>query len=94
MPGYGTTRGEIDSRVGVVAIQLRDLFAQIRIVQEYLASQTNQNLIDKGYTQGDVDIIKSAYTDLDDLRKIYEGLINLPDARDFRTFTKQLTGII
>jgi hypothetical protein len=92
--GLPTNKLDIDMKAGQLALQLRDVFDQIKTFQAWLAAQTSQALLDKGYLQGDVDIIKSAYTDLDKLRTVYEGTITLPVAQDFRVFAHQLTGIV
>lgn len=92
--GYPTAKIDIDAKAGQLALQLRDVFQQIEAFQTYLASQTEQNLIDKGYGSEEVAILKSAYTDLDQLRTIWTGATALPTAHDFRTFAHQLTGLV
>ena len=92
--GFPTTKADIDSRVGVVAMNLRDVFNDVKNLQAWLATQTSQNLIDRGYVQGEVDTIKSAYTDLDKLRTIYEGTATQSSTYDFRTFAKLLIGVM
>jgi hypothetical protein len=92
--GFPTNKADIDAKAGQLALQLRETFDQIKTFQAWLAGQTSQALLDKGYLQADVDIIKSAYTDLDRLRTIYDGTVNLPTAQDFRVFAHQLTGIV
>ena len=90
--GFPTAKGDVDSRAGQLSLQLRDTFTQIQTFAAWLATQTDANLITLGYVQGEVNTLRSAITDLDQLRTIFQGGAALASAKDFRTFSKLLTG--
>jgi hypothetical protein len=46
-----------------------------------------------GYTSDEVALLKSAFTDLALLAKIYKGLETLDPARDLSVFAKRLAGL-
>jgi len=97
--GFPTAKGDVDSRAGQLSLQLRDTFTQIQTFAAWLATQTDANLLALTppaggvvYTQSEVNTLRSAVTDLDQLRTIFQGGAALASAKDFRTFAKLLTG--
>jgi len=46
------------------------------------------------YASGDVTNMKSAFSDLDQLRTIYQGSATLGTAKDFRTFAKLIATLV
>ena len=90
--GFPTSKTDIDARAGQLALQLRDTLRQIQLFEAYLVATPDATLITAGYIQAEVNTLKSAYSDLDQLRTIYEGGANLSVAKDFRTFAKLLVG--
>jgi hypothetical protein len=91
--GLPTNKLDIDSKAGSIAVRLRDVFQEIQYTQAWLAGQVDSDLIALGYTQAEVNTLKSAMADLDQLRTIFIGSANLATAKDFRTFAKRLTGL-
>ena len=91
--GYPTTKNDIDSRSGGLSITLRNVLEECRNFKLYLDGTLDQDLIGKGYTQGEVTTLKSAFADLDKLARKYEGEATQTPAYDFRTFAKSLTGV-
>jgi alpha-D-ribose 1-methylphosphonate 5-phosphate C-P lyase len=65
-------------------------FTNIQQYKAWLDTMTDQSLIALGFAQGDVDVLKSAIADLDQLRVLYQGGATLGTAKDFRAFAKQL----
>lgn len=92
--GFPALKADIDARAGQLALQLRDTLRQIQLFEAWLLTQADANLVSLGYVQAEVNTMKSAYADLDQLRTIYEGTANLTTAKDFRTFAKLLTGTL
>lgn len=91
--GYAVSKNDVDSKAAQLALTLRTNFDGIRHFKIWLDTKTDQDLINLGYVQGEVNILRSATGDMDELRRIYEGLANLAVAKDFRTFAKLLTGV-
>ena len=94
--GFPTSKNDIDSRAGTLAVQLRDAFLGVQRFQAFLVATPDATLTAApyNYTAGEVASMKSAYSDLDQLRTIYEGTATLGSVKDFRTFAKQLTGVV
>lgn len=90
--GLGATKQTIDQRGGGACLNLRNAIDEVARYKNWLDTKTEQDLIDLGYTSGEVAILKSAFTDLAQLADIYYGRSNLTNAKDFTTFAKQLTG--
>jgi antibiotic biosynthesis monooxygenase (ABM) superfamily enzyme len=91
--GFPTDKGTVDQRVASVAWQLRSTFEQVATIKAWLDTQTDQDLIDRGYTSGEVAVLKSAYTDLDNLGKVAHGQQAQSPANDFFFWAKQLLGV-
>src|SRR5262245_45066184 len=87
-------RSRVDSTIGSIAVNLKNTVHQAQSFKQWLDTLTDQNLIDSfGYIQSEVDTLRSAAADLDQLRTIFEGSANLSVAKDFRLFVKRVWGI-
>lgn len=93
MAGVPFNKDQINSDIGSVTRQVYSALDNARKVQVALNATPNQTLLDLGFAQADIDSIKSAFTDLDNLRQVFEGGRNQTIAYDFRTFAKRLIGI-
>ncbi len=91
--GIIATKGEIDSRMGQLARDYQKVFRDLAILKAYFDSTTDPTLIALGYTAGEVAILKSAITDLNQLYQISISAANLAVAKDFNTFVRQLWGV-
>lgn len=86
-------KGAIDNTSGSLCRDLNNLFGRIVAFDAWLDGQPDADLISAyGYSQADVDRLKSAFSDLAQLQTIYTGAANLANAKDFRTFAKLLAG--
>jgi hypothetical protein len=92
--GFPTTKLDVDSRAGQLALTLRDDLNQIQTFKAWLDTQTDANLIALGYVQAEVNTLRSAYVDLDQFRQVYQGLATRTPAYDYRTFAKLLVGVV
>lgn len=92
--GFPTTKLEIDSRAGQLALTLRDDLTQIQNFKAWLDTQTDAQLIALGYVQAEVNTLRSAYVDLDQLRQVFQGVATRTPAYDYRTFSKLLVGVL
>jgi len=92
----GLTKGkaDIDQRAALCALTLRDTFDKIKAFKAYLDTVTVADLEALTYTTTEANQLKSAFTDLDQLRTVYEGTGTRTPAYDYRTFAKLLTGVV
>lgn len=91
--GLSSTKADIDAQAGQTYLQVREAFRAVQLLQAFLVTRTEGDLTALGYTAGEVAQLKSAYTDLDKLRGIFEGTQTQATAYDFRTFAKLLAGV-
>lgn len=91
--GSAVAKIDVDYRSDQLARVLRDNFDSIKHFKIWLDTQTDPMLTALGYDSGDIAVLRSGVGDMEQLRLIYEGLANLTNAKDFRTFTKRLTGV-
>lgn len=91
--GKVITKSDIDNDASNVAIEVDNALRRASNFNDWLATQTESDLVAYGYTSQEVAILKSAYTNLDTLNSIYQGTANLPVSQDFRIFLRQLWGI-
>jgi hypothetical protein len=92
--GFPALKTDVDARAGQLALSVRDTLRQVQLFKAWLDTQSDGQLIALGYAQGDVDKLRSAYVDLDQLRTVYEGTGTRSPAYDYRTFAKLLVGVI
>lgn len=85
-----TDQTSIKNRAGEIARTLDQVLLRAQQYKTFLDQFTDQNLIDNwGFVQADINTLRSAVSDMDQLRTIYQGTANLSVAKDFRTFAKQ-----
>lgn len=91
--GITVTKGEIDSRMGDLARSFQNSFSDAAILKTFFDTHVDNELIDLGYTAGEVAILKSAIADVTQLFNIYSGQAALAAPKDFTTFLRQLWGV-
>jgi hypothetical protein len=91
--GYPTDKGTVDQRVASIAWQLRSTFDQIAIIKAWLDARTDPELSAIGYSAADITLVRAAYTDLDNLRKVATGQATQPATSDFFFNAKKLLGL-
>lgn len=91
--GLPVTKGEIDSRAGDIARMFQKQFEDVATMQGYLTATSEADLIALGFTTDDVATLKTAFTDLAQLARIWAGVEPLPAAKDFRVFVSRLWGV-
>ena len=91
--GFGTEKATIDAVAGHVAVTIRDTLDQAARVKAWLDSKPDEDLEALGYTPAEVAILKSAFTDLDNLRKVARGQQSQQEANDFLFWAAKLTGL-
>lgn len=93
MAGIPITKDIINSRVGYLTKTLRDTFTEIARVTQFLDDTSDADLVTMGFSQGEVTLIKAAFTDLNKLGRIASAQDTQPAANDFYWNAKRLTGI-
>lgn len=92
--GIQVDKAQVDNKAGSIAQQLNIVMENIEQFNEWLSGQQDADLeTNYDYSSGEVAVLKSAFSDLDQLRQVYQGTVNLADAKDFRAFAKQLWGL-
>lgn len=91
--GFSTTKNDIDSRAGGLAVDVRNKLAEVQNFKLRLDAVSDAELSALGYTGTDIARLRSAFVDLDRLAQIYLGLAAQTPAYDFRAFAKFLTGV-
>lgn len=91
--GLQPSKNDIDLIMGSLA---RDIRLNLRKAADFKAvfldPRTDQQLIDMGYTQGDVNFIRSAFVDATLLNNIFLGTATQGTLKDFTAFLKALWG--
>jgi len=91
--GLNVTKQDVDIVAGSIAKDLNITFGRITSFKAWLDSKTDAELITLGYVQADVDALRSAYGDANQLATIFNGTATLGVAKDFRTFLKRVWGL-
>lgn len=90
MSVYVFDRTVANQRAGQLFAQLDATFLRVQQFKAFLDQISDANLNSLyGYVQGDIDILRSALGDIEQLRSIYQGGATLGVAKDFRAFAKQ-----
>jgi hypothetical protein len=90
--GLNPTKAELDAEFGKVALDLRNVFRRLEQLQRYCLITPDGTFVGKGYSAGEVAILKSAFSDGDALRLVWNGTNAQTPAKDFRTNLDQLAG--
>lgn len=91
--GLPVSKNEIDGRAGDIARSLQRVFRDVLTLKSYLDQTPDADLVTLGYTEAEVATLKTAWSDLFELSTIWSGQANLTNAKDFRTFVRQLWGV-
>jgi hypothetical protein len=91
--GFVLSKAEIDALAGQIARRFQDAFQDVGTMQAFLLKTTEPELVALGYTADDVATLKTAFTDLELLARIWVGLDPLPAPQDFRVFVSRLWGV-
>jgi hypothetical protein len=88
---YNVDRNTINTRGGSLLQQLDGTFARLQQFKAFLDTIPDATLIALyGYVQADINDLRSALTDAEQLRTIYQGTATLASAKDFRTFASRV----
>lgn len=93
MAGLPQDAETVNRRVGMVALSVRNLMRDIQDLKVWIDGKTDQDLIAAGLTQGDVDVMRPAITDLDKLARICNGQATQAETNDFLFWARRLYGV-
>lgn len=91
MAGTLPSAADVNNLVGAICRDVDMLFDRVAIMQGWLVG-VDLTAAPYSMTTADNALIKSAFTDLFQLRQIYMGNATLASAKDFTAFAKQLHG--
>lgn len=91
MSVYAIDHNGISTRLSSLAQQLDATFLRVQQFKIFLDTISDANLTSLyAFPQADIDIMRSALNDIEQLRTIYQGTVNLAVSKDFRAFAKQV----
>jgi hypothetical protein len=91
--GFPTDKNTVDQRCASVALNLRETLNQVANIKIWLDGQTDATLLALNYSQTEVNTLRSAYTALDNLRKVATAQGTQAVANDFFFDAKKLLGL-
>lgn len=85
MIGNQASQGGLNAALGAVMLSVRNDFATIKNLNDYITAQGgNTFLTGLGFLATDASAFTAALGNHDQLRQIYQGLINLPAAFNYQ----------
>lgn len=64
MPGIPVSHTQLNDQIGQIALRLKQAFDDAVNINNYLVATPDDDLLALGFTQDEINIIKSAYADL------------------------------
>lgn len=93
--GLPANKADLDNVAGSTARSLFNVLSNVQQIKGWLDTKTTGDLEGMGYTANEAAVLKSAYADLAELASVFNnGTPAHTTAYDFRTFSKQLIGIV
>lgn len=86
------TKSEVNALAGQLPTTVFAVLSDIRSFKTWLDSKSDADLLAApfAFTQGEIDVTRSAFTDLKQLADIHDGLATLGSVKDFNAFAKQI----
>ena len=92
--GYPKNKESIDGIVGELSQSINRNFRRAVQLKTELDAYTDQQLTTAGYTAGEVSVLRTLVTDLQQLNNIYIGGATLPSVKYFRASLRPLWGVL
>lgn len=93
MAGYPKDKVTINNRAGSIAINVRNVLREVDDFQTVLDGLTDQNLLDLGFTQTELDDMQAAFAALAKLSRVARAGDTVPVADDFLFNARKLMGV-
>lgn len=90
--GRTISQSELNNATGAITSSLFATMDNIAKVKAVLDTLTTTDLTNLGFSAGDANVLKSAFTDLEKLRTVFVGSATQATTYDFRTFAKLALG--
>ena len=90
--GFSTDKTAMDNRAASIARTVRDGLVDAGRMKAWLDTQTDADLTARGWTAAEVAVLKSAFTDLDNLRKVATAGATQGTVNDFLFWASKLLG--
>ncbi len=94
--GFPLTKDQLDTRLGQIALQVRDGLEEAQQLNALLGTLTTEVLEGLGYDEtndGEVSTMKSAFTQLAQLADVANGDATVTNMNDFLFWAKRLLGV-
>lgn len=91
--GFPATKTDIDLRAGQAVVNAREAMDSIIRINVWLGEQSDASLVALGYTQTEVTLLKSSFTDLANLVGVARGTRTQAAANDFFFNARKLTAL-
>jgi hypothetical protein len=91
--GYPSGKSDLDARLGLVTVQVRDAFEDVARLKEWLDERTIEDLQAMGYNSTEAAIAKDAINDLWALGQIAHAQREQVGQNDFFFHAKHLLGL-
>jgi|SRR3954470_17353063 hypothetical protein len=93
--GYPVDKNQLDATAGQVCRLIEQWAPQALKMKQFLDETADETLMDPpfSYSVQDIAILKSGFTDLALLARIYQGNDILTDPRDLGAFARRMAGI-
>jgi hypothetical protein len=92
--GFQVTKDALNQRLGSIVVAGEAWFEDVERLAAWLAATPDADLVALGFTSGDAAQMKSAFTDLDNLRQTAYGQRAQPAASNFFFWAAKLRGIL
>lgn len=92
--GFQVTRASLDQRAGSIVVAGEAWFEDVERLKAWLDAQSDSVLVALGYTQAEVDVLKSSFTDIHNLRQVAYGQGTQAVANNFFFWGQKLRGIL
>ncbi len=86
--GYPTTKNDIDSCAGGLAVDMRNIFRSAQAFKLMVDGLVDADLTALGYNATDIARLRSGANDFNHLADVYQGVGTQAAMLDFRQFTK------
>lgn len=90
--GASSNKADWDAAVAQISRQLFSAFSNVAKAKMALDTLAVSDLVAAGYDTTSANQLKSAFSDADLLRQIFEGSATQASVKDFRTFLKLALG--